>query len=101
MAHKAGLTVLGYARVEAALREQPVVALIRARDAGKDGARKLARLQQGGQGQGPVNIETFTSAQLDLAVGRLNVVNAALLAGRASETFLERWRILESFRAET
>ena len=37
--------------------------------------------------------------QLDLALGRLNVVHAALLAGRAVETFLARWRILECFRA--
>jgi uncharacterized protein len=98
IAHKAGLTVLGFARVEAALVEQPVMALIRARDAGADGARKLARLRR--SDPAPVNIEVFTSAQLDLAVGRLNVVHAALLAGRASETCLERWRILESFRAD-
>jgi len=98
IAHKAGLTVMGFARVEAALAERPVVALIRARDAGAEGGRKLARLRN--RDQAPVAIEVFTSAQLDLAVGRLNVVHAALLAGRASETFLERWRILESFRAD-
>ena len=45
-------------------------------------------------------VDVFTSAQLDLALGRLNVVHAALLAGRASETFLARWRILERFRAD-
>jgi predicted RNA-binding protein YlxR (DUF448 family) len=98
IAHKAGLAVLGFARVEAALAEGPVVALIRARDGGAEGARKLAALRR--RDQAPVNIEVFDSAQLDLAVGRLNVVHAALLAGRASETVLERWRILESFRAE-
>jgi predicted RNA-binding protein YlxR (DUF448 family) len=98
IAHKAGLAVLGFSRVEAALTEQAVVALIRARDGGADGARKLASLQRGDPA--PARVEVFTSAQLDLAVGRLNVVHAALLAGRASETFLERWRILESFRAD-
>ena len=45
-------------------------------------------------------VEAFTSAQLDLALGRLNVVHAALLAGRASEAFLVRWRFLEDFRAD-
>lgn len=98
IAHKAGLTVLGFSRVEAALAALPVLALIRARDAGAEGARKLAALRRGDQA--PVSIELFTSAQLDLAVGRLNVVHAALLAGRASETFLDRWRILEFFGAD-
>jgi hypothetical protein len=36
---------------------------------------------------------------LDLALGRANVVHAALLAGRAGETFLTRWRELERFRS--
>jgi uncharacterized protein len=98
MAHKAGLVVLGFARVEAALASGQAVALIRARDAGAEGARKLARVEQ--PSPRAVNIELFTTAQLDLAVGRLNVVHAALLAGRASDTFLARWRILELFRAD-
>ena len=34
--------------------------------------------------------ELFTSAQLDLAFGRSNVIHAALLAGPESETFLAR-----------
>ena len=103
IAHKAGLVVMGFAKVEAALASGPVVALIRARDAGADGGRKLAAaLRRRGDGRAATGkiVEAFTSAQLDLALGRLNVVHAALLAGRASETFLERWRILESFRAD-
>ena len=40
----------------------------------------------------------FTSAQLDLALGRSNVVHAALLAGPASDTFLARLPRLERFR---
>jgi predicted RNA-binding protein YlxR (DUF448 family) len=102
IAHKAGLVVLGFAKVEAAVAAGPVVALLRARDAGADGGRKLAaglRRRDDWSAEGK-NIDGFTSAQLDLALGRLNVVHAALLAGRASETFLERWQILESFRAD-
>jgi predicted RNA-binding protein YlxR (DUF448 family) len=101
MAHKAGSVVLGFAKVEAAVAAGPVVALVRARDAGADGGRKLAaalRRRTDGIGDGKI-VEAFISAQLDLALGRLNVVHAALLAGRTSETFLVRWRILESFRA--
>jgi uncharacterized protein len=101
IAHKASLVVTGFTRVEAAIAERPVVALLQAKDAGADGSRKLAAaLVRRGAGASPVEIvSSFTTAQLDLALGRLNVVHAALLAGRAVETFLARWRILECFRA--
>ncbi|HLK84688.1 MAG TPA: RNA-binding protein [Xanthobacteraceae bacterium] len=102
IARKAGLVVLGFAKVEAAVAAAPLVALIRARDAGAESGHRLAaafkrRADDGAKGK---IVEAFTSAQLDLALGRLNVVHAALLAGRASETFLARWRFLESFRAD-
>ncbi len=102
MAHKAGLVVLGFAKVEAAVASGPVIALVRARDAGADAGRKLAAAlgrRAVGRTEGKI-VEAFTSAQLDLALGRLNVVHAALLTGRASETFLGRWQILESFRVD-
>jgi uncharacterized protein len=101
IAHKARLVVMGFVKVEAAIAERPVVALLQAREARADGTRKLAAaLARRGEAAGPTEIVTsFTTAQLDLALGRLNVVHAALLAGRAGETFLARWRILERFRA--
>jgi hypothetical protein len=43
-------------------------------------------------------IEAFTGSQLDLALGRPNVVHAALLAGPVSETLLARVKRLERFR---
>jgi predicted RNA-binding protein YlxR (DUF448 family) len=102
MARKASLVITGYAQVEAS-RAAPV-ALLRARDAGQEAGRKLAAALRHGGKAGERNeaeiIETFTSAQLDLALGRLNVVHAALMAGRPSRTFLGRWRILEFFRAD-
>jgi uncharacterized protein len=99
--HKASQVVTGFMKVEAAIAGGPVVALLHARDAGADGARKLAAaLMRRGETAGATEIvASFTTAQLDLALGRLNVVHAALLAGRAGETFLARWRILERFRA--
>lgn len=106
IARKAGLVVQGFAKVEAALAAAPVAALIRAKDAGEDGGGKLAHAflrrsaaPAGGKAGGKI-VEAFTSAQLDLALGRLNVVHAALLAGRASEAFLVRWRFLEDFRGD-
>jgi predicted RNA-binding protein YlxR (DUF448 family) len=101
IAHKAALVVTGFTRVEAAIAERSVVALFQAKDGSADGARKLAAaLARRDAAAGPVEIvRTFVTEQLDLALGRLNVVHAALLAGRAGETFLARWRILECFRA--
>jgi len=103
IAHKAGAVVLGFTKVEIALAAAPpVVALVRARDAGEESGRRLvAALKRREECAAEAKIvEAFTSAQLDLAFGRLNVVHAALLAGRASETFLARWRFLEYFRAD-
>jgi predicted RNA-binding protein YlxR (DUF448 family) len=106
IAHKAGHVIQGFAKVEAAIAAVQLAALIRARDAGEESGRKLAaalgRRSSGGvaaKAQEKI-VEAFTSAQLDLALGRLNVVHAALLAGRASEAFLVRWRFLEDFRAD-
>jgi uncharacterized protein len=102
IAHKAGAVVAGFARVEAALDGETVVALIHAADASPEGARKLAAAARGraGNHDGPMVIEMFTSAQLDLALGRSNVVHAAVLAGPASAGFIARCRSLERFRSE-
>jgi hypothetical protein len=102
IARKAGRVVMGFAQVERALASEPVVALLHAADAGREGVRKLAaaaRSRPGGKaGDLPV-MDHFTAAQLDLAFGRPNVVHAALLAGSASDGFLARYRNLERFRA--
>jgi hypothetical protein len=43
-------------------------------------------------------ITALTSAELDLALGRANVIHAALLAGSASRTFLSRIQTLVRYR---
>ncbi len=42
IAHKAGLVILGFGKVETAVATAPLVALIRARDAGEESGRRLA-----------------------------------------------------------
>jgi len=101
MAHKAGQVAIGFAKVEAALDRGPVAALIHAADAAPDGARKLdARLRRrlDMEAAQVAVIDIFASAQLDLALGRSNVIHAAVLAGRESETFLARVERLGHFR---
>ncbi len=101
MAGKAGLVIGGFAKVEAAIDRDNVLALIHACDAATDGKRKLdAALHRSTREKTLeiVVIRTFSGAQLDLALNRSNVVHAALLAGPGSETFLARVRRLERFR---
>jgi predicted RNA-binding protein YlxR (DUF448 family) len=98
---KAGRAALGFAQVERALASEPLVALLHAADAGREGVRKLAaaRSRLGEKAEDVPVMDRFTAAQLDLAFGRPNVVHAALLAGSASDGFLARYRNLERFRA--
>jgi predicted RNA-binding protein YlxR (DUF448 family) len=98
MAYKAGLVLCGFAKVEAALAEGRAVAVIHAADAAADGVRKLdALVRRHGGEKKPVSVTTFAGTQLDLALGRPNVIHAALLAGPASEAFLARFRGLAAF----
>jgi predicted RNA-binding protein YlxR (DUF448 family) len=102
IAGKAGQIATGFGKVEAALTRDNVVALLHASDAAADGIRKIgqaARRRSEADGRQIGIIATFASAQLDLALGRPNVVHAALLAGPATETFLARCSRLDRFRA--
>jgi uncharacterized protein len=100
IARKAGLVAIGFGKVEAALARDPVVALLHAAEAAPDGVKKLDAVlrRMGQQARSVAVIRILTAAQLDLALGRPNVVHAALLAGRATETFMARLRRVERFR---
>jgi predicted RNA-binding protein YlxR (DUF448 family) len=101
IAGKEGSVVAGFSKVEAALTRDRVLGLLHAADAGADGRNKLAgTLRNRPDAERIVVITTLTTAQLDLALGRSNVVHAALLAGPASQTFLARFHRLERFRTE-
>jgi predicted RNA-binding protein YlxR (DUF448 family) len=99
VAGKAGLVAAGYVKAEKALEAGDVVALLHAVEASPEGTRKLDAVWRRQSGQPPVVIGFLTSAQLDLALNRPNVIHAALLAGPGSETILARCRRLERFRA--
>ena len=100
VARKAGLVAMGFAQVETALKREAVIALLHAAEAASDGVKKLdSALRQSRQSGSVRIIRILTTGQLDLALGRPNVIHAALLAGRASETFMARLRRLERFRS--
>jgi uncharacterized protein len=99
MAGKAGLVAAGFAKAAAALERDDVVALLHAAEGSADGARKLEAVWRRRAPEKALPLIDFlTSAQLDLALGRPNVVHAALLAGPTSDTFVSRSRRLERFR---
>jgi predicted RNA-binding protein YlxR (DUF448 family) len=103
MAAKAGQVISGFGKVEDALEQRQVQALIHASDGAADGIRKLDAIVRQNAGindesrEIPV-VTALTSEQLDLALGRSNVIHAALLAGPAGKTFLSRSHVLVRYR---
>jgi predicted RNA-binding protein YlxR (DUF448 family) len=100
LARKAGELVTGFAKVEAAVRDSPLAALLHAAEAGDDGAAKLdamARRRAERTGHPVPVIRIFASRELDLAFGRSNVIHAALLAGPAGNNALNRVRALVDY----
>lgn len=102
MAGKAGCVITGFSKVEAAIAGHEIAAVLHGRDASADGIRKIkaALHRHGVENAGEiVVIDEFTTDELDLALGRSNVVHAALLAGPAGKAFLTRLQRLRRFRA--
>lgn len=83
LARRAGQAVAGYEKVRAALASGRVAVLVAAFDGAADGRRKLRQLAAGL----PV-VEVLSAAELSLALGRENVIHAALTSGRLASTFL-------------
>lgn len=106
LVNKAGLVTIGGAKVEAAIRaatsKRNLAALIQASDGARDGASKLQKLLDGvlgDLGESVARINLFDSRRLDLALGRTNVIHAALTAGPASAAFLAKVARLILYRS--
>jgi predicted RNA-binding protein YlxR (DUF448 family) len=97
LANKAGRAVAGFGKVETALQGGKAAAVLHARDGAEDGKRKLAQAARRSGAEVPV-IELFSSGQLGLALGRENVIHAALLADPVSDAFLARAHQLLRYR---
>ena len=102
IANKAGLVVAGAFKVDAAIESGGVAALIQASDGAADGAAKRTQVltaKLGAEAKTVARVDLFTSRQLDLALGRANVIHAALKQGAASSAFLARADRLRRYRA--
>ncbi len=101
LANKAGQVVTGTTKVEAALASGGVGVLLHAADARPDGVRKLnafARQVEAAGARQVRIVDCFGGLELDLALGRSNVVHAALLAHPTTAGFLGRCQKLAQWR---
>lgn len=101
LANKAGAVTSGFAKVEAACRKGEVSALLHASEAAPDGRRKLAgALHKGTEGTISVIpvLDDLAGDELGVALGRVHVVHAAILAGAGGAGCLARWRRLRRYR---
>ncbi|MCI0467896.1 MAG: RNA-binding protein [Beijerinckiaceae bacterium] len=101
LANKAGQVISGFAKAADAIASGAVSGLIHAESCGADGIRKLEqgmRRRYGGDQRERPQIGLFRSGQLDLALGRTNVIHAALVEGAASQGFLDCCRRLSLYR---
>jgi len=94
LARRAGAMVAGFEKVRALLAGGAAGCLITASDASADGRDKLRRLA----GAIPY-VAVLTGAELSLAIGRENVVHAALTRGKLNDRFLSEAGRLAGFRS--
>jgi predicted RNA-binding protein YlxR (DUF448 family) len=99
LARKAGQCAVGATQVQAAIADGTIIALLTATDAAADGrAKLLAALRGRDKAVGAAgetaaltpHLELLSSAQLGLALGRENVIHAALTEGAAARSALAR-----------
>jgi predicted RNA-binding protein YlxR (DUF448 family) len=95
LARKAGLVAAGARQVETALSDRRAALLIEAEDASP---REAARLRARAEAQEIALVRCFSAAELGLALGRQNVVHAALYAGPLARRFLDETVRLDGFR---
>ncbi len=104
LARKAGQLTTGSAKVDAAIRSGEATLVLHSTDAAADGIRKLTQARKAvASGGGPVipSHTLFTTAQMDLALGGVNVIHAAALAGSAGENLKKHIAALTQFRGDS
>ncbi|MBN9061452.1 MAG: RNA-binding protein [Rhizobiales bacterium] len=96
LANKAGRVVTGFDKTAETAAAGRAIALLHAREAAENGRRKLD-----GAAKGAVpTLSPFESAEMDLALGRIHVIHAALTVGAVSDACLTRCRLLLAYRGE-
>ncbi len=100
--NKAGLLLCGSGKVNSWLDEGANGALVQAIDASPGGLAKVARKYRAicsATKIEPIEVSLLTINELSLAIGRANVVHAALSKGNAATNFLAAVGRIEKYRA--
>jgi len=101
IANKAGLLVVGFTRVEELVARGQAVVVIHAADGSADGRAKLDRkfrALRGAEQAADATVSGLAGPELDLAIGRSNVVHAAASEGGASRRILQEAGRLRRYR---
>ena len=99
LARRAGQLVFGFDNVARALQSRtPPSVLVEAKDGAADGRRKLVALAQA-KNLCFETVDGLDSREISLALGRENVIHAALKSGRLSERLVMDAGRLKGFRA--
>jgi predicted RNA-binding protein YlxR (DUF448 family) len=88
LANKAGEVISGALKIEKAISGK-MLALLHATDGAADGSAKLDRRFRSVYGQKAQIFTLFGGEELDVALGRGNVIHAALMQGNAAEACLQ------------
>jgi hypothetical protein len=102
LANKAGLVTTGFQQVDALVESGAAVALVQGADAAEGGREKLNRKFAAvarAKGREQAVVTSLSTEQLSLAMGRSNVVHAALIQGGAAARFLEEAGRLNRYRS--
>jgi predicted RNA-binding protein YlxR (DUF448 family) len=98
IARRSGELILGFEQVERALGgDTPPAVIVEASEASPQGSRKLRSVALS-RGVVPFVIRALTNDELSLAVGKANVVHAALKSGRIAERVIFDAGRLAGFR---
>jgi predicted RNA-binding protein YlxR (DUF448 family) len=102
LANKAGLVTTGFAQVDGLLEGGSAVALVHGGDAAEGGREKLDKkflAISRSRGREATVVTSLSTEQLSLAIGRSNVVHAALIQGGATDRFLSEAERLTRYRS--
>jgi predicted RNA-binding protein YlxR (DUF448 family) len=102
LANKAGLVTTGFAQVDALVESGDAAALVHGRDGAEGGQEKLNKKLfaiSKARGREATLVTCLSTEQLSLAMGRSNVVHAALIHGGATERFLSEAGRLTRYRS--
>ena len=102
LANKAGLVIPGFAQIDTALEAGNVAGLLHGHESATGGRDKLDRKFNAiarAHGRTPRICDALTIDQMSLAIGRSNVVHAALISGGATMRLLDEVERLSRFRA--